>query len=225
MDETESKTKTFKAGWPLRRKLVLAVCGLIVFAVACLAIKYGYMVSSSVGNTERDTSTYAEASVEWAEKLDVPALPNLHKVSDTLYRGAQPSEEGIETLAKMGVKTIVNLRLLHSDRKKAEQLGLNYEHIRVETWDPDSPEVVRFLKVVADPNLAPVFVHCKHGADRTGTMCAIYRVLFQGWTKEQAISEMTKGGFNFHSTWQNLVKYVNNLDVEEIKRRAGLTVE
>ena len=68
----------------------------------------------------------------------------------------------------------------------------------------------------------PVFVHCLHGADRTGTMCAAYRVVVDGWTKQQAIDEMTKGGYGFHPVWANLPKFIENLDVEKIKAKAGL---
>ena len=53
-------------------------------------------------------------------------------------------------------------------------------------------------------------------------MCAIYRVAVCGWTKEEAIEEMTRGGFGFHEIWENLPKYVRELDVEQIKRRAGM---
>lgn len=219
MDETDHRQNNSPKCVTSRRTLLLAV---LVLAIACLAFKYGFMLSSSVANKHRDLEALAASGAKWAAKLDVPGLPNLHKVSDTLFRGAQPTEQGIKRMPELGIKTIVNLRLLHSDRKLAAQLNLNYQHIPVETWDPDSPEIVRFLKIVTDPSLAPVFVHCKHGADRTGTMCAIYRIVVEGWTKEQAIAEMTKGGFNFHSTWKNLVKCVNDLDVSDIKRRADL---
>jgi protein tyrosine/serine phosphatase len=95
-------------------------------------------------------------------------------------------------------------------------------HIPVKTWDPKDEQVVRFLKTVTDKNRRPVFVHCQHGADRTGTMCAIYRVAVDGWTKQQAIDEMTKGGFGFHSVWTNLPKFIEKLDVKKVKAKAGL---
>ena len=57
---------------------------------------------------------------EWARPVSLSGVPNLHKVSDDLYRGAQPTAEGVENLRKMGIKTIVNLRRLHSDR---DELG------------------------------------------------------------------------------------------------------
>jgi protein tyrosine/serine phosphatase len=89
-------------------------------------------------------------------------------------------------------------------------------------WHPEDKEVVRFLKIVSDPNRTPVFVHCQRGADRTGTMCAIYRIAVQGWSKAEAIEEMTKGGFGFFNGWENIVNYVLKLDIEQIKREAAL---
>ena len=92
----------------------------------------------------------------------------------------------------------------------------------MKTWHPEEKEIVRFLQIVTDPRRQPVLVHCQHGADRTGTMCALYRVAVQGWTKGEAIREMTDGGYGFHSTWKNLIQWVRDLDVEQIKKRAGL---
>ena len=156
----------------------------------------------------------------WAVKLDRPGLPNLHKVDDGLYRGAQLTAEGIEELEKLGVKTIVNLRSIHSDKKILGKANIAYVPIPLNTWSVDEKDVVRFLRLATDKNLRPVFVHCQHGADRTGTMCAAYRVVVDGWTKRQALDEMTRGGFGFHPIWKNLPKLIENLDVERVK--AGL---
>ena len=90
------------------------------------------------------------------------------------------------------------------------------------TLGPENEEVIRFIQIVTDSNSAPVFVHCQHGADRTGLMCAIYRIAVQGWSKDEAIAEMTGGSFGFHKIWMNLVKYIRKLDVDEIKNNAGL---
>lgn len=158
----------------------------------------------------------------WAERIEKPGLPNLHRVTADLYRGAQPTAEGVRELKKMGVKTIVSLRWLHSDRDLIGDTGLAYEHIYMKAWHAENEDVVRFLKIVTDKSRTPVFVHCQHGADRTGTMCAVYRIAVCGWTKDEAIREMTEGGFGFHPLWQNLVEYVRQLDIEVLKRRAGL---
>jgi protein tyrosine/serine phosphatase len=92
----------------------------------------------------------------------------------------------------------------------------------MKAWHPEEEDVVRFLQIVTNPKRSPVIVHCQHGADRTGTMCAIYRVAVQGWSKEEALKEMTQGGFGFHGIWENLIRWINGLDIEEIKKKAGI---
>lgn len=158
----------------------------------------------------------------WAQPLARPGLPNLHRVSDTLYRGAQPEPAGIPELKALGIRTIVNLRGFHSDRDEIDTVAIGYEHITFNTWHPEHQDMVRFLKIVSNPDSAPVFVHCQHGADRTGTMVALYRIAVQGWNKEDAIREMTQGGFNFHNVWSNLLTFIRALDIDRVKRDAGL---
>ncbi len=166
-----------------------------------------------------------EVNRQWAEKINLTGVPNFHKVSEDLYRGAQPSNEGMKQLEKLGIRTVVSLRSFHSDRDKLKGTSLNYEHIYMKAWHPEEKEVIRFLSIVTDKDLTPVFVHCQHGADRTGTMCAVYRIALQGWSKDEAIEEMTKGDFGFHSIFGNLVNYIRGLDIEKIKQKAGITCE
>lgn len=159
----------------------------------------------------------------WAQPVMIAGVPNLHKVSDNLYRSAQPTATGMKNLKKMGIKTVVNLRSFHSDRDKIGETGLKYEHIYMKAWHPEKKEVVRFLRIVTNPQSTPVLVHCLHGADRTGTMSALYRIAVQGWTKDEAVREMTKGGFNFHTVFGNLAEWIQKLDIESIKKEAGIT--
>ena len=100
--------------------------------------------------------------------------------------------------------------------------GLAYEHITMKPWYPEEKEAVRFLKIVTDPQHTPVLVHCQHGSDRTGTMVALYRIAVQGWSKNEAIREMTEGGFRFHRIWSNLPRWIEKLDIDRIKREAGM---
>jgi len=203
-----------------RRYHLIMLPLLAVLAGACLVQMCG---PDPGANNVRQTPTQQAQGRQWAEPLDLPGLPNLHKVCDQLYRGAQPTAEGMKQLEKLGVKTVVNLRYVTSDRDELKGTGLAYEHINMVSFYPVTADVARFLRIVTDPNRTPVFVHCQHGADRTGTMCAVYRVAVQGWSKDQAIDEMTKGGFGHHAIWKNLVQFIRELDIDEVKRAAGLS--
>jgi protein tyrosine phosphatase (PTP) superfamily phosphohydrolase (DUF442 family) len=163
--------------------------------------------------------------VSWARPVMLDGVPNLHQVSTDLYRSAQPSAQGMRNLKQKGIATVVNLRSFHSDRDEIGETGLAYEHIYMKAWHPERKEIVRFLQIVTDSKRTPVLVHCQHGADRTGTMCALYRVAVQGWTKEEAVREMTEGGYGFHEVWQNLPDWIAQLDIESIRRDAGIKTD
>jgi protein tyrosine/serine phosphatase len=158
----------------------------------------------------------------WATPLQRKGLPNLRQVTPTLYRGAQPTAVGMRQLKAMGVKTVLNLRSFNSDRDELGDTGLAYEHISMKAWYPERADIIRFLQVATGKSRTPVFVHCQHGADRTGLMCAVYRVAVCGWTKAEAIREMTQGGFGHHVIWTNLVKFIEDLDIDAIKKQAGI---
>ena len=149
-------------------------------------------------------------------------LPNFHKVSDRLYRGAQPTTQGVRQLQALGVKTIVNLRYLHSDAAAIGDTGIQEVDIPMLALHVNDRQAVRFLKVVTDPARTPVFVHCQHGSDRTGVMCAVYRIVVERWSKEEAVCEMIEGDMGFHEVWQNLVNYLCELNPSALRAQAGL---
>ena len=159
---------------------------------------------------------------KWAVKLERPGLPNLHIVTTNLYRGAQPTVRGMKELKTMGVKTVINLRSFHSDDDEARGLGLKLQRLHMKPWHSEEEDVIVFLKAVADTNNYPIFVHCQRGADRTGLVCAMYRVVCEGWTKPEAIQELKDGGYNFDTRWKNIPRYIEQADVEALKRKAGM---
>lgn len=150
----------------------------------------------------------AERPVSWAVPMERAGLPNLHRVDAKLYRSAQPTAEGMTNLVALGVKTVVNLRDNHSDSDEIGGLPLAAKRIEIATWNPKVEQVKAFLAIMDDTNAVPVLVHCQHGADRTGTMCALYRILRQDWKVEDAITEMKDGGYGYHSIWFHLPRFI-----------------
>jgi tyrosine-protein phosphatase SIW14 len=102
------------------------------------------------------------------------------------------------------------------------EAGLNYVNIRFKTWSPTDEQVVQFLKIAADPDCQPICVYCNRGAERTGMMSAMYRMVVCGWSREAALQEMTQGPFDYHPIWKQVRIYVENVDVESIRRQIGL---
>jgi tyrosine-protein phosphatase SIW14 len=152
-------------------------------------------------------------------RQDIVGLGNYAQVSLVLHRGAQPTAEGFAALKKLGIKTVVNLRLTHSDRDKLRGLGLRYAHIPSAAWNPDDASIARFLSIVTDPNNQPVFVHCQHGADRTGAAVASYRIVAQGWTPKQAEQELAR--FGFHPIWARIPEWIEHFDADAMRKRVA----
>lgn len=159
----------------------------------------------------------------WAQPLEQAGLPNLHQVGPGVYRGAQPDEAGLAALRQLGIKTIVTLRVTQPLDHEIRTEGFDYEHITTLPFAPSETAVVRFLRIVSDPARQPVFIHCQRGADRTGMMCAAYRVVIEGWSREAAVEEMVLGGYGFSPIWIALPAYVSTLPVESIRDAAGVT--
>jgi protein tyrosine/serine phosphatase len=155
---------------------------------------------------------------EWAVPIQLPGVPNLHKINDNLYRSAQPTKQGMKNLKKLGMKTVINLRAFHSDIDELRDTGLLDEELSVKTWHIENEDVIRVLKIIREKENGPFLMYCKYGADRTGVMSAMYRIVEQGWSKDEAIEEMVYGGYGFHSMWLNIIRYVKNVDIEKIKR-------
>jgi len=199
----------------------------VLFSVLLATLTAGWAPGCTPADEEPTTRgedgrvpSAAARDPRWATPLPGrPGLPNLHRITDTLYRGAQPTPAGFAELKKMGIKTVINLRAVHSDRDEFRRAGVefNYVHISFKAWHPEKEDVVKFLAVVRDPANHPIFFHCQHGADRTGMMSAIYRMVVQGWSNHDALTEMTDGGYGFHSVWRNLEKYVRKFDASKYR--------
>jgi tyrosine-protein phosphatase SIW14 len=139
------------------------------------------------------------------------ALPNFRQVTETIYRGGAPTLQGLKTLQGMGIRTIIDLRISPKDVKiekaRALELGFTWINLPMGSEPPTQKQVDTLLATLAKAEEEPVFVHCQHGADRTGCMLGIYRVAVQGWTYPQAYAEMRKYGFKpYYTKLANAVK-------------------
>ena len=169
------------------------------FRLAVLFLSFA--VGAPVIRAQVPQATAAPVLWTYGEKLRVTGVRNAGKISDQLYRGAQPRRGGLEELKKFGITTIVDLRgedsgLREREKKEAETLGIHFVSIPVSGWSsPSSDQVAQFLSLFAEDS-AKVFVHCRFGEDRTGVFVATYRMALQKWPADQAIKEMYFFGFN-----------------------------
>lgn len=155
---------------------------------------------------------------EWAVPVKVEGLPNLHRITPTLYRSAQPTQQGFKNLGQLGIQTVINLRGGEDDGRAALSLGFRLESVPLSAARVRHESNVRILRLLGRTEQGPILVHCQHGADRAGMICALYRMVYQGWDRTKAIEEMRKGGYGFHGIWQGLVDYLERVDVEALRK-------
>jgi protein tyrosine/serine phosphatase len=121
-------------------------------------------------------------------------IDNFGRVNDHYYRGAQPTAQDLGDLAKLGVKTTIDLTNgdgNSNEPRLAEAAGLKFFNIAMNTRVvPTVEQIATFLKIVNDPDNQPVYVHCVGGRHRTGVMTAIYRMTQESWTGDRAFQEM-----------------------------------
>lgn len=133
-------------------------------------------------------------------------LPNFTRVHDYLWRGAAPRSGGLEELAHLGVKTIIDFRrspdTVAAEYAKAQELGINYVNLPTGDFVPTQELQQRFFQIIGEaatsPDKGPVFVHCAHGSDRTGYMIAMWRLRHDHWSIAEAFTEAIGRGFLIH---------------------------
>jgi tyrosine-protein phosphatase SIW14 len=160
------------------------------------------------------TITPSVMSSAYGDKLKIRGIPNPGKINDAFFRGAQPNQQGLEELKKLGITTIVDLRAedrgkAEWEKRESEKLGMKFVHIPIAGFAaPTNEEVVQFLSLFRDDPQQKIFVHCLLGEDRTGVFVATYRMSMQKWPVEQAMHEMNTFGFNgfWHPAMKSFVR-------------------
>ncbi len=130
----------------------------------------------------------------------------------TLYRSGQLDPEDLEeAIRTRGIKTVVNLGSeADTDPAVCSRLGVKYMDLPCgdvftltgqpapgQTEKPPAPyDLGPLWEALEDPSRGPVLIHCQGGIHRTGVVAAMYRIRYQGWRPEEAISEVGQFGFN-----------------------------
>jgi protein tyrosine phosphatase (PTP) superfamily phosphohydrolase (DUF442 family) len=128
-------------------------------------------------------------------RTELKGVGNVHTVEPgVLVRGGQPDAAGFRALQReYGIGTVVNLNDLTAMQEETvvTALGMSYVALPSSAWQPDAEKLRTFLGAMADArDTGPVYVHCKHGMDRTGLAVAAYRIVVQGWDAERALAEL-----------------------------------
>lgn len=158
--------------------------------------------------SSQELSVTLPASARSSEKIyNLSGLANVGRVASGVLRGAQPGKDGYATLKAMGIRTVIDMRTTESEKAQVEAAGMRAIALPIEmSRDGLKGKVDKVVALMADPANQPVYVHCRHGQDRTGIIVAAYRMKQQGWSLADAEAEMQAFGFN--DVWVNFKKFI-----------------
>ncbi len=166
-------------------------------------------------NVHADSTTSSIRSPEWAQP--VGDQYNLHQMTPTLYRSALPDSDAVPVLEKLKIGTVINF-LPESDSAWLKSADIKQVQIIYRTNHVDDSDVLAALRAIQEAQAnGSVLMHCKHGSDRTGLMAAMYRVVIQGWSKEDALNEMTLGGYGSSNGFKHGVRYMMKADIDKLR--------
>ena len=144
----------------------------------------------------------------------VEGIANFDEVNQHLYRGAQPNRLGLQHLHKLGIRTIINLRATNdawmAERDEAGVQGMAYFNVPMGAFLRPRMETVSTVLSIIEKSPSPVFVHCQHGCDRTGTIIACYRIKHEGWKSSKALNEARIFGMSRWEFWMK--SFVNDFE-------------
>jgi len=187
------------------KQLLVAV--LITSTLSCPAF-------SASGRDIAGPAVSFPASAHTSEHVyNLPGLNNVGRVAPGVLRGAAVGKDGYATLKALGVKTVIDLRTTENEREQVEAAGMTAIAIPIRMSRNGLKEKVdRVVALMADTANQPVYIHCRHGQDRTGIVIAAYRMKQQGWSQVAAETEMQAFGFN--DIWVNFKKFIRRYDAE-----------
>lgn len=144
-------------------------------------------------------------------------LKNFYRIGEGVYRSDQPSRACFRELEKFGIKEVLNLRNRHNDRDEARDTSIRLHHLRTRATQLSLDDLITALQIIHDRQ-GPLLFHCWHGSDRTGAVAAMYRMVFQRVSKEDAIHEMTESIFGFHMTFDHIIDLIYSANISKIRR-------
>lgn len=147
----------------------------------------------------------------WATPVDTTF--NLYRMQPDLYRSALPNAVQQGELQRLKIATVINF-YQRSDGEWLSDPGIRQIHQPLHADRVDDADVLQALRSIRQAQAdGPVLIHCKHGQNRTGLIAAMYRIVYQGWSKQQAIAEMRGAGFGGQERFEDAERYVREVDL------------
>lgn len=142
------------------------------------------------------------------------------QVDEGCYWGPIPDQKMLQQLKAEGVRTIVLVRLnpMPGLQKRISAAGLKYAHVPTGLFtSPPEEGIKKFLTVIHNPELRPVYVCDQLARDRTQLYAGIYGMAADNWSAETASWQMYRNGLRHWWPWFYKYKRIVKNDEREIR--------
>ena len=182
-------------------------------------LKISLLLSSALlaGCITSPTLDAEQRPAHWGQQLS--QADNFYQISETVFRSEQPDANLLPLLNQHGIDRVINLRTRNPDKNIFQSRTQTLRHIPIHTWALDREDLLLVMQDIqqAKQKQQQVLLHCYHGSDRTGASVAMYRIIFQNWSKEDALNEMKYGGYGFHPIWRNIENVFSNENIQWVR--------
>jgi uncharacterized protein (TIGR01244 family) len=138
------------------------------------------------------------ASCDTLQILTEAAPLRSYAVTEQVLLAGQPQVEDWQRLAAE-YQTVLNIRS-DAERAAVQQAnaaaaGLRYIHAPWPAYELAAEHLAAFAKLVEAPETGRLVFHCR-SATRVGLIWMLYRMIHQGWTRDQAAAELRAAGYD-----------------------------
>jgi len=153
--------------------------------------------------------------------------PNRHRIDNATWRASQPTPRQVAHYARIGVKTILNLRgprdcgSYRLEKAACDRYGINLVDFQLRSRAAPEIEVLKEAQTLLDSIEYPMLMHCKSGADRVGLMSVLYQLFRQKASAEEAIGQLDWRYGHFRSADTGVLdfffeRYIAERDVAKV---------
>ena len=155
----------------------------------------------------------------WAKELN--RAENFYQISADVFRSEQPDVNLVPQLKQNRIDVVINLRSRDLDSTQLKDQNLKLIHIPINTWSINREDLLQVMFEIQQAKAfeQKILIHCYHGSDRTGASIAMYRIIFEDWSTQEALDEMKYGGYGFHPIWINIEKIFNPENIKWIREQ------
>ncbi len=191
------------------------VIGALAVALICTTVLRKYVLQEAFEPALAVQEIIQPRPASWAQSVD--ASYQLYQMDELLYRSALPRAQDQQWLQEQNVQTVINF-YQKPDSIWLQDKSIKQIHIPLRTDRIDDEDVILALRSIASARQkGKVLMHCKHGQNRTGLIAAMYRIVFEGWSKADAMLEMQQG-YGGESRMDDATRYLQQVDVAAIEQ-------